>query len=118
RFALPIDDLVERYVIGRLSRPDAVELLTDHEAPDLAKLREQALTLRGRIDSLAAEFANDDDASPREFREASQRLRGRLAEVEEKMSHPQRSRVLIDLVLAEDPQAVWEAMALDRQRAV
>ncbi len=118
RHALPIDDLVERYVIGRLSRPDAVELLTDHEAPDLAKLRDQALTLRGRIDSLAAEFAGDDDASPREFREASQLLRRRLAEVEAKMAHPQRSRVLVDLVVAEDPQAAWEAMALDRQRAV
>ena len=118
RLAMPIDDLVQRYVIGRLSRPDAVELLTNAEAPDLAQLRAQALTLRGRIDALAAEFAEDDDASPREFREASQRLRKRLAEVEEKMTHPQRSRVLVELILAEDPQAVWEEMALNRQRAV
>jgi site-specific DNA recombinase len=117
RFALPIDDLVERYVIRRLSRPDAAELLVDREAPDAAQLREQALTLRGRINALAAEFAEDDDASPREFREASQRLRARLAEVEAKMAHPQRSRVLVDLIAAEDPAEAWKAMMLDRQRA-
>lgn len=117
RYALPVDDTVERYVIARLSRADAAELLINREAPDAAQLREQALTLRGRIDALAAEFAEDDEASPREFREASQRLRARLAEVEAKMAHPRRSRVLVDLVTAEDPAAAWKATPLDRQRA-
>src|SRR5581483_9655653 len=118
RFAPPVDDRVERHVIARLSRPDAAELLVDQDSPDLADLGAQALTLRGRIDALAAEFANDDNASPREFREASARLRERLAEVEAKMTHPQRSRVLVDLVVAEDPAAEWQRMTLDRQRAV
>lgn len=118
RFALPIDDLVERRVIDRLSRPDAAELLVNQESPDLGELRAQALTLRGRIDALAAEFADDDNASPREFREASERLRARLAEVEARMTHPQRSLVLVDLVLAEDPAEAWQRMTLDRQRAV
>lgn len=118
RFAEPIDALVEFHVLDRLSRPDAVELLVDQAAPDIEELRSKALALRGRIDALAAEFAEDDNASPREFKQASQRLKERLAEVEGQMTHPQRSRVLVDLVLAEDPAGHWETMPLDRKRAV
>lgn len=118
RFTDPIDDLVERSVIARLSRPDAADLLVDHQAPNAEDLRAKALGLRGRLDALAAEFAEDDEADLREFREATRRIRERLAEVEARMAHPQRARVLVDLVLAEDPAEVWESMLLDRRRAV
>jgi site-specific DNA recombinase len=118
RAAEPIDDLVERKVIARLSRPDAADLLIDRDAPDLEDLSAKAVALRGRLDELAATFAGDDNADPREFREATRLIRERLAEVEAKMAHPNRSRVLVDLVLADDPAAVWGAMPLDRKRAV
>lgn len=118
RFADPIDDWVEEYVVRRLSRADAAGLLIDRDAPDMTDLRAQAVALRGRLDALAAEFADDDDGNPREFRDASRRIRERLAEVEAKMTHPQRSRILVDLVLAEDPAEAWERMILDRKRAV
>lgn len=118
RAAEPIDDLVERAVIARLSRDDAADLLIDQTAADAEDLRSKALALRGRLDALAAEFANDDQADPREFREATRRIRERLTEVEQQMTHPQRARVLVDLILAEDPAEVWETMPLDRQRAV
>lgn len=118
RFTEPVDYLIESYVIKRLSRSDAADLLIDHGAPDMGELRSQAVALRGRLDSLAAAFADDDRADPIEYREATRRIRERLADVEAKMTHPQRSRILVDLVLAEDPTAVWEGMALERQRAV
>ena len=118
RFTDPIDELVTFHVFDRLSRPDAADLLIDQDAADAPDLRSKALALRGRIDGLAAEFAADDQASPREFREASRILRERLGDIEAQMAHPQRSRVLVDLVLAEDPAEVWERMTLDRQRAV
>lgn len=118
RYTEPIDALVEFHVLDRLSRADAVDLLVDHSAPEVEDLRSKALALRGRLDALAAEFAEDDRADPREFREATRRIRERLAEVENQMAHPQRARVLVDLVLAEDPAEAWNAMELDRQRAV
>jgi site-specific DNA recombinase len=118
RAAEPIDALIELHVIDRLSRADAVDLLVDHQAPQIEDLRTKAVALRARLDALAAEFAEDDQADTREFREASRRIRERLAEVEQQMTHPQRSRVLVDLVLAENPAEVWESMPLDRQRAV
>lgn len=118
RYTEPIDDLVERFVIRRLSRPDAVDLLVDHEAPGMDALRTSAVTLRARLSGLAAEFADDDEADSREYREATKRIKARLAAVEAKMAHPQRARVLVDLVVAEDPADAWESMPLDRQRAV
>lgn len=118
RWTEPIDLVVEEYVIRRLSRPDAVDLLVDHEAPDMAELRAKAVALRSRLKSLAAEFADDDEGDPVEFREATRRIRARLAEVEAQMAHPQRARVLVDLVTAEDPEKAWEDLTLDRQRAV
>lgn len=118
RTAEPIDALVELRVIDRMSRADAADLLIDDQAPAVEDLRSQAVALRGRLSALAAEFAKDDDATPREFREASQLLRERLAEVEAKMSHPHRKRVLVDLVLADDPATVWDGMPLDQKRAV
>ncbi|HEV3058988.1 MAG TPA: recombinase family protein [Vicinamibacterales bacterium] len=118
RFTDPIDDLVAKYVLHRLAAPEAADLLVDDERPDVEALRATAAALRVRLDALAAEFAEDDEADVREFRTATKRIRERLAEVEAKMAHPQRSRVLVDLVVAEDPKPVWKAMTLDRQRAV
>jgi site-specific DNA recombinase len=118
RYADPIDALVQFHVLDRLARADAVDLLVDQKASNAEDLRSKALALRGRLDALAAEFAEDDQADPREFREASRRIRERLAEVEQQMTHPQRSRVLVDVVLAENPAEVWESLPLDRQRAV
>jgi DNA invertase Pin-like site-specific DNA recombinase len=114
----PIDLLVEEFVIRRVSRDDAVDLLVDQEAPDAGELRSKAVALRTRLKSLAAEFADDDDADASEFREASRRIRERLAEVEQRMTHPQRARILVDLVTAEDPRQGWEDLTLDRRRAV
>lgn len=114
----PIDLLVEEYTIRRLSRPDAADLLVDTEAPDMEELRRKAVALRARLDALAAEFADDDAAHPADYRAAADRLRARIADVEAQMVHPQRARVLVDLVLAEDPAQVWEGLELDRRRAV
>ncbi|WNI28125.1 hypothetical protein [Streptomyces sp. ITFR-6] len=114
----PIDLTVEEYVIRRLSRPDAVDLLVDESAPGTEELRAKAVALRSRISSLTDEFADDDDADPAEFKAATRRIKDRLADVETQMAHPQRSRILVDIVTAEDPAKAWKDLVLDRQRAV
>ncbi|GAA3082336.1 recombinase family protein [Streptomyces roseofulvus] len=118
RTSAPIDLLVEEYVIARLSRPDAALLFVDEEAPDAGELRSQAVALRGRLKALAAEFADDDEGDVMEFRLAVRRLRERLADVESRMTHPQRARVLGPLVGAQDVRAAWRGLSLDRRRAV
>ncbi|MFE1233235.1 recombinase family protein [Streptomyces sp. NPDC058745] len=114
----PVDALVEEFVIARLSRPDAADLFHDEAAPGAGELRTQAVALRARLKALAAAFAADDEADVMEFRDATRRLRERLAEVEGRMAHPQRARVLAGLVDADDVRAAWKRLGLDRKRAV
>jgi site-specific DNA recombinase len=117
RLAEPIDFMVEAYAAARVAAPDAVDLLVNAEQPDLDELRATAVTIRARLAALAEEFAEDDDAEPREFRAAAKRLNERLVEVEAKMAHPQRARILADVITAEDPSAAWYDLPLDRKRA-
>ncbi|MFB6828149.1 recombinase family protein [Streptomyces hydrogenans] len=114
----PVDVYVEEYVIARLSRPDAADLFHDEAAPGAEDHRAQAVALRARLKALAAAFADDDEADVMEFRDATRRLRERLADVESRMAHPQRARVLAGLVDAADVRAAWESLGLDRRRAV
>ena len=56
----PVDDYVTAVVVGRLSQPDALDLLADDTRPDAGALRTEAMALRGRLDALAAEFADGE----------------------------------------------------------
>ncbi|MFJ6392788.1 recombinase family protein [Streptomyces sp. NPDC091972] len=114
----PIDFTVEEYVIWRLSRPDAIDLLVDESAPGTGELWAKAVALRSRIRALTDEFANDDDADAVEFKAAIRRIKARLADVKVEMAGLQRSRILVDIVTAEDPVKAWKDLMLDRQRAV
>ncbi len=117
RDARPVDDLVSRIVVERLSRPDAAGLLVDDDAPDAEALRSEAQTLRSRLDTLAVEFA-DGALTAGQLRAATDRLRTRLAAVEVAQAHTSRVPVLADLVGVGDVQKVWDGLPFDRKRAV
>jgi DNA invertase Pin-like site-specific DNA recombinase len=102
----------------RLMREDAAELLIDDEHPDMDGLKVRASTLRARLRNMTDEFADDDEADALEFKAAVRRVKARLAEVEQKMTHPARAAVLGDLVDAGDLVAAWQALSLGRKRAV
>lgn len=112
-----IDQYVSAAIIERMSRPDARELLVDEDRPDTEALRDEARALRARLDILATEFA-DGSLTASQLRTATDRLRGRLAEVEAAQVHPTRALVLAELIEADDVGAAWNRMPLDRQRAV
>ncbi|MEU9456898.1 recombinase family protein [Streptomyces sp. NPDC048277] len=114
----PIDLTVGEYAVRRLSRPDAVDLLVDETAPGLEEVRAKAVALRSRIRVLTDVFADDDDADAAEFEAATRGIKARLADVEAQMAHPQRARILVDIVTAEDPADACKDLTLDRQRAV
>lgn len=112
-----IDDYVSALVIERLSRPDARDLLTDDDRPDTEALRDEAGALRVRLDALADAFAVGD-IDRGQLQSGSQRIRTRLDEIDGLVAHTSRAPVLVDLVEAEDVRATWEAVGLDRRRAV
>jgi site-specific DNA recombinase len=117
RAAQPIDDLVVDVVLERLSRPDATELLHDVDRPDLPLYREKAHAIRERLNDLATALA-EGVLSLHAVRDASERLRGQLKEVEAQMASLEASDVLGPLVAATDLAATWESLPLSRQRAV
>ena len=60
RLSAPVDSFVRLVVVERLSRPDARDLVIDSQRPDVNALRDEINGVSGRLDSLAAEFADGE----------------------------------------------------------
>lgn len=73
--------------------------------------------LRARIAAVAAEFADDDTMTPQQLRETLRLLRGRLAAEEAKLVSSRRHQV-VNGIVGEDAAAAWDALTLDRKRAI
>jgi site-specific DNA recombinase len=116
RAAEPVDSMITRLVIARLSRPDAHKLLHDDKKPESERWRERAQALRSKLDSAALAWA-EDRLNDSQFNVTNEKLRADLAEAESKISYSSRADVLGDLV-GTDVATVWESLHLDRQRAV
>jgi len=108
---------VRAVVVARLSRPDAVDLLRDDTRPDVGELRIRSLALRSRLDSLAVDFA-DGELTASQLRTATERIRLQIAQLDAALAAAGRVSVLSDLAGQPDTAAVWDGLALDRQRAV
>lgn len=107
-----IDDYISDVIVERLSRPDAAELLVDHDRPDVGALRARAYMLRGRIEDLALEYAADDEGvlTASQLRTATAGLKTKLAAVEARMADAGRVDVLGSLINAENVEAAWRVM--------
>ncbi|MFU8850270.1 recombinase family protein [Micromonospora sp. SL1-18] len=117
RNAEELDVYVGAVVVERLSRPDVAELLAGPGRPNAGALQLDATALRERLDGLAAAYA-DGAIDVRQLREGSERLRARLAEVDEQMAAAGRGDALAGLIGATDPGEAWEGLDLHRRRAV
>lgn len=117
RLQAPVDDLIERLVVGRLSMPDARSLLAadDTEAQESAR---EAAVLRVRLEGLVDDYA--DGLLDREgMKRATARIRPRLEELEakSKATSSAANDVIGDLV---GPRASerWATLAIGRRRTV
>ncbi len=118
RRAAPVEEFVERAVIARLSRPDAVGLLAPQEhGPDVAGLREESAAIRASLEEMAADRAVGL-ISRAQMIAATQRGTTRLGEIENELTEAARETVLAPLVAAHSAATVWEDLDLARKRAV
>ncbi|HVB44690.1 MAG TPA: recombinase family protein [Streptosporangiaceae bacterium] len=118
RLAAPVEDFIARLVIGRLSRPDAADLVTVPEGgPDVAALREESAAIRRNLEDLAADRALGL-VSRAQMLAATERGNVRLGEIGTDLDAAARENVLAPLAAAENAAAVWEDLDLARQRAV
>lgn len=110
-----VDEVVVAAVIERLSRPDALALLTPSE--DVDALRIAAMDLRGRRDALAAMLA-DGLLSPGAVRQQAGRLSTELAQVEARIAAAVGEHPAAALAGERDVAAAWERLPLEARRAV
>lgn len=118
RLSSPVDDYITELVIERLSRPDAADLLIDHDRPDIDALRSEAQVLRARLEEIACEFADDPTMPAAMVRTMTERVQAKLADVEAQMADAGRVSVLGGLAGAKDVRTVWDDLDIDRRRAV
>ena len=112
-----LDQLVRDVVVARLSRPDAIELTVPEERDDLDELRDRARALRARLDGLATEFA-DGDLTASQIKTATKRITEQLAAIDATLIDAQRTHVFDGTIGADDVGAAFDALDLDRRRAI
>ncbi len=118
RQAAPVEEFIEKIVIGRLSRPDAADLVAVPETgPDVVALREEAAAIRRNLEEMAADRALGLITRP-QLLAATGRANLRLEEIGAELEHAARENVLAPLVAAENAAEVWEMLDLSRKRAV
>jgi hypothetical protein len=114
RVAQPIDELIFE-VVCEVLRRDGVRLLPDR--PDLRPLRSRAKVLRGKLDRLASDWAQDK-LSDSQVARASETARDELAATEKEITRLSEHSALAGIADHSDPCGAFRAADLDRQRAV
>ena len=117
RRAEPVEEYVGAVVVGRLSMPDARDLLAADTGADMDALTTEAESVRARLNALAVDFA-DGSLTAQQLRTATERLRARLGDVEARLADAARSDVLGPLVTSEDVSGLWHVLDIDLRRQV
>lgn len=112
-----VDEFICRLVIERLSQPDATELLRSPGDDNTRRAAAEAEHLRVKLAQTADDYAADliDRAT---YLRTVARARERLTLAEKNAAIRRRPPVLEGLVDSSDVAGVWNALDLDRKRAV
>jgi site-specific DNA recombinase len=116
RSAKPVDELVTKIVIERLSRPDARDLLAADDRPDMETLRVEAMALRTRLGEAADSFSAGD-ITRSQLERITSNVQNALGDVEARMAAGSRLSVLAPL-LGADVRAAWDRLSIEQRRAV
>lgn len=113
-----LDDHVQLAVLERVTRSDAADLLASREDPvDVSGAQQDMREAREKLTELATALgAGEMDML--EWRAASKAAKQRLADAEQVLAAAMKVNPVVGLVNAEDPESMWNALDLGRQRAV
>jgi len=113
-----LDDYIMMLILGRLSRPDAADMLAEREDPiDVRGAQRDMREARETLTELAQELgAGAMDML--EWRAASKAARTRLKAAENVLSRAVEVNPVVGLVGVDDVEAAWNRLGLSRQRAV
>lgn len=116
----PIDEFISAVVVERLSRPDAGRVFAERATGvGVSELVREANSLRQRLDGLSETYA-DGGLTLSQLKKGSERVRGRLAEVETKLAAATSgpSADLRALVTSAEVGATWDELETSTRRAV
>lgn len=111
-----LDDVVERLVIGFLSRPDAVEAFTQGDPADAEALREKIATLDARLANASDDYA-DGLIERDQLRRITERIRGERESMSQALHAALPKAFPVDLTEG-DVEARWVDWTLDQKRAI
>ncbi|MGI5207743.1 recombinase family protein [Spirillospora sp. CA-108201] len=115
--AADADAYVRLVVIERLSRPDAVKLVTPASSgPSAAELYAQLAVHRERLEEIAADREADRITRSQYLLQTESR-RAKISEVEEQIAATAQVSPLAPLIDAEDVARAWDALSLGERRA-
>lgn len=115
-----IKPLLYRTVIGRLLKPDAVDLLKAnvHDAADAEQIRMQLVALYGELDKLAEERA-EGLLTGRQVKISTDRISEKISTLQRQQQDQEGMRVLDGIPLGQPEVAsAVEALSPDRFRAI
>ncbi|WP_285610601.1 recombinase family protein [Actinokineospora globicatena] len=126
RRAVNLDDFVERLLVARLARPDAVDLLrAPASAVDTVDLSARAVELRQRLQQLDDDLDEGRIGRDRWLRR-NERMRGELDSLSAELTRASAADPLVGLAGLPDIAAVWfglredrgDGLSLTRRRAI
>lgn len=117
RNAEAVEQQVTETILAVLYSAPLPSLTADKNAPKYSELSEQADTLRRRLDSLAVEFA-DGDLTASQLRAATDRMQGKIADIEQSMTKRSTSAALAPLAGSADMRKTWEGLSVARRRSI
>lgn len=117
RVAAPIEDYVEALIVGRLSMPDALAVFAPTVEVDVKPLRAEADLVRRRLDDIAADYGSGV-MTRSQFVAATERGRGRLAQLEADITAAGSVDLIAPIVASDDIAATWAGLSTPRKRAV
>jgi DNA invertase Pin-like site-specific DNA recombinase len=117
RVAAPLDRLIVGLVVERLSQPDAADLLVTSDPEKTRELRDRAKGLRAKL-AESRQLYEDGVLDAHELRITRENVKAKLADVESRLNDTHRARVFDGLIDVEDVGEAFDALLLDRQRAV
>lgn len=116
RLRKKVDPYIESRIIARLEQKDWV-VGTQADAEAAKGLHAEAETLRARKDSFGEALA-DGTLTPAQVKDATKRVNDKLADIDAKLARYTRSRAFDGLLGHDDMEAAWEALDIDRKRAI
>ena len=118
RRAEPVEMLIEKLVVARLSRPDAAGLASVQDSGvDVAALREEAAAIRVNLEEMASDRVLGR-ITRAQMLKATEAGTARLEVIGAELDGAARENVLAPLVAAENAAAVWEGLDISRKRSV